>query len=98
MKWTKKYKVNIQKVHELNMAGYSIPEIGKMVGVPRTTLSRYLAHSGFTIQLNRSRINLKTWKKTLDAKKEFVCSDSWKSALIRAYGHKCAICGYTHIV
>ena len=102
MKWAKKYNTDIKRVHDLNQAGYSLPEIIKILNlsIPRTTLNRYLRSAGFEIILRRKDINKRTGKIAISRKTEYASSDAWKNALIRKFGHRCIVpgCGYTLIV
>ena len=59
MKWKRKYSVNLQEVHEKNLAGASLVDLSKEYGIPRTTLNRYLLDAGFSITVNR-KIQLNT--------------------------------------
>jgi len=100
MNCVKKYKVDVANAHSLNMAGFSLPEISKKLGIPRTTLNRYLINSGFTVRKSYRDINMKRWEKNRTDTSVFHTSDCWKNALIRKFGHRCLIpgCTYTTIV
>jgi 5-methylcytosine-specific restriction endonuclease McrA len=97
MKWKRKYKINLQELHEKNLAGASLVDLSKEYGVPRTTLNRYLLDAGFSITVNRKN-TAKYWTARARNREEFVCVNAWKRALILRYTHKCIICGYDKIV
>ena len=97
MKYAKKYKVNIQEVVTLNANGRSLPEISKTLNVPRTTLNRYLHGAGFSV-IKHFRNTHIVLRARLLKREVFNTHGSWKNALIRKFGHKCAICGYSLIV
>lgn len=97
MKWARKFDVDVETIHALNMDGYSLPELSQMFGVPRTTLNRYLIEAGHTVLFNRHRGRIASWKRR-HAIEEFSCSFSWKRALLELWPHKCAACDYVKIV
>lgn len=99
MKWAKKYDVDVQKIHELNIGGSSLPDISKMFGIPQTTLNRYLKNAGFKVQTNGHSTAIRGWISRA-RKSEFTCSTAWKNALIRRFGHRCMVegCEYETIV
>lgn len=97
MKWRLKYKADIKALHSKHLQGYSLPELSKESGIPRTTLNRYFNDAGLPVYFNRHQIRLANRKKA-EGYKVYVCPTAWKRALLRAYPHKCQICGYDKIV
>ena len=49
MKWRQKYNINLEEVYKKHLDGYSLPELSKEFGVPRTTLARYFDASNLII-------------------------------------------------
>jgi 5-methylcytosine-specific restriction endonuclease McrA len=97
MKWKRKYNIDIQELHEKNMAGMSLVDLAKEYKIPRTTLNRYLADAGFPIFVNRKN-TAKYWIPRMRQKESYTCTSAWKRALILRHGYKCLICGYDKIV
>lgn len=95
-----KHTVDLNKIHKLNESGYSLPEISEMYSVPRTTLNRYLKHSGYAVYDNRYRqsVSIHRRRKKGYSAKDFRNSENWKNALVQIYGYRCQVCCYDKIV
>lgn len=102
MKWRRKYNVKLDIIHAKHLAGYSVHELSKEFGIPRTTLLRYFKASNLPI-FNHHYNKCKAAQKARfgrydDPKYTYKCNVSWKISLIRKFGHKCMVCGYNILV
>jgi len=97
MKWKRKYDIDLKMVHRMNRMGFSLVEIGNKYNIPRTTLNRYLSDAGYEIYNNKYRTKV-TQRKIQTEREEFTCPNAWKRALVRKFGNKCMVCGYTTII
>ena len=97
MKWKRYYNVDISEIHRLNLEGYSLPELSKKFGIPRTTLNRYLHSEGYDVLHTKYRTKVAK-RRIIAETKEFKCTSAWKRSLIRKLGPKCMICGYETII
>ena len=102
MKWLKKYNINLEEVHEKNIAGASLTELSKEYVVPKTTLNRYLRNAGYRIQMNRKNDKkpyfINPAVKDLDYDFGSKNTIPWKQTLIYYHRHKCFMCDYDKIV
>lgn len=89
--------MDLEKLHQENAEGYSLPELSRKYGIPRTTLNRYLRNAGFPVYFNRYQNRIALWKKRQE-RREFGCQNAWRNALLENRGHKCQLCGYAKIV
>ena len=96
MKW-RKYDIDVDELHEKNIAGANLRQLSKEYGVPKTTIGRYLKKAGYDIEMHGR--NPYRWM-TEDFDYEFSHNSSvcWKQALVYYHGHKCFICGYDKVV
>lgn len=98
MKYARKYSVDLDEIHAKHLNGYSLPELAKEYGIPRTTLNRYLRENDYPVYFNRHKGRLARVKRGRRNITEFACPTAWRNALIEERGHKCQICGYSKIV
>ena len=101
MKWKRKYKVDLEEVHNRNLKGASLAILSKEYNIPKTTLNRYLTEKGYKIQMNRKtdkRPYFISKEKGINHEYNANNSFAWKQALIYHFGYKCAVCGYDKIV
>lgn len=97
MKWRRKYNINIGELHRKHLAGYSLVDLSKQTGIPRTTINRYFDAVELPVYFNRHNLRLFI-RKRAEAYHEYKCVTAWKRALIRKYGHICQVCGYDFIL
>ena len=99
MKWRKKYDVNLEEIHKLNVNGYSLPELSKMYHMSRTALNNYLAKAGYEVRKHYRNMKI-TKRNAFSNLTVYKSTDAWKRALVRRHGHKCMVpnCNYDVIL
>lgn len=97
MKWQRKYSIDMEEARKLNEDGWSLPELSKKYGIPRTTLNRYFHQDGYKIYFNNHKCKVTRWV-VRRKRKNFKCVNAWKRALVERFDHKCMVCGYEAIV
>ena len=98
MKWKRKYDIDTNEIHQRNLNGESLVDIGKSLGVNNSTLRNYMQQDGYDIVVNRKNDAKWIAKRMDNTKTVYVCLKAWKNRLIREYGHRCMVCDYERIV
>lgn len=102
MKWNKKYNVDLDKIHNENLNGFSMVELSEKYNIPKTTLLRYMNEAGYEVLVNRKIVKspyfITKTEHNVDYDFGYKNTFPWKKALIFKFGHKCFVCGYDKIV